>query len=550
MMERIDFRAEGMTCEHCALTIEQLLRKTQGVHSAHVSFSSKSGQVNLSGQTSFEELRRNVKEVGYDLLPIAKDSLAETSPSVAQSLRHIVIIGGGSGAFAAAIRASDLGARVTIVERGMIGGTCVNVGCVPSKILIRQAQHIHQSMVPPFAGIVGTKPEFSSSLLEKQREERVFQLREEKYSRLLKGLPHVRFLEGTASFESGRIVRVIKKGGEEEDLLADRILVATGSRPIIPDIPGLDGTPFWTSTEALFSKGVPREMLILGGGFVALEIGQACQRLGSRVTIIDRNPQILKRMDPAIGKSLKTYLSEEGIRFLLSAKVLGVDYEKEKFTVHLDGMKVEGDAFMVAAGRAPNTDGLHLEKVGVLRNSQGAIIVNDQLETNVDGVFAVGDCTNLPQFVYVAAASGTRAGINMMKTEVAKLDLSVLPEVIFTDPQVAVVGLAEADAILRGMEVDVRTVSLDQVPRALANFDTRGWVKMVAEKKSGRLLGAQVLAPEAGEVIQTAAMAISCGRTVQEIGDQFFPYLTMVESLKLCAQSFYKDVKQLSCCAG
>ena len=121
MMERIDFRAEGMTCEHCALTIEQLLRKTQGVHSAHVSFSSKSGQVNLSGQTSFEELRRNVKEVGYDLLPIAKDSLAETSPSVAQSLRHIVIIGGGSGAFAAAIRASDLGARVTIVERGMIG---------------------------------------------------------------------------------------------------------------------------------------------------------------------------------------------------------------------------------------------------------------------------------------------------------------------------------------------------------------------------------------------------------------------------------------------
>jgi mercuric reductase len=549
-MEKIAFRVEGMTCDHCALTIEKTFLKNPNVISARVSYARGAGEIEVKEPASFEELQKEVHEEGYELFPGDPASFGGPDVSSDTSLRHIVIIGAGSGAFAAALRASELGARVTLVERGTIGGTCVNVGCVPSKILIRQAHHVHQSMCPPFEGIRPTTPEFSAPLLKKQREGRVLELREEKYSRLLRDLPNVTFIEGTASFQSETVVLVRKKDGSEESLVADRILVATGSRPHVPEIPGLAGAPFWTSTEALFSNDVPKEMIILGGGFVALEIGQAMQRLGSRVTIIDRNPQILKRMDVDIGKSLQTYLAGEGIRFLLNAKVLGVEFENGKFTLQLDGMTVEGDGCLVATGRTPNTFGLSLEKAGVITTQNGSIVVNDRLETNVPGIFAVGDCTNLPKFVYVSAASGTRAAINMMGKETANLDLSVLPEVIFTDPQVAVVGLSEADALSRGMEVDVRTVSLDQVPRALANFDTRGWVKMVAEKKTGRLIGVQVLAPEGGEVIQTAAMAIAGGRTVREIGDQFFPYLTMVECLKLCAQSFYKDVKQLSCCAG
>ena len=542
-MEKMAFTVKGMTCDHCALTIEKTLLNNPDVHSAHVSYAKGAGEVELDSKGSFGQLQEIVRDEGYELFPIENESFG-------QSFRHVVIIGGGSGAFAAAIRSAELGARVTIVERGTIGGTCVNAGCVPSKILIRQAHHIHQSMSQPFEGIVTTKSEFSAPLLKKQREERVLELREEKYSRLLRGLPNVTFIEGMASFRNERVVHVRKSDGGEELLEADRILVATGSRPHIPEIPGLAETPFWTSNEALFSKDVPREMVILGAGFVALEIGQAYQRLGSRVTIIDRNTQILKRMDTEIGKDLKICLSEEGIRFLPSAKVLAVEYEKGRFIAHLDGMTVEGDAFMLATGRIANTSGLFLERAGVVTDSEGAIVVNEQLETNVPGIFAVGDCTSLPKFVYVAAAAGTRAAANMLEKERSALDLSVLPEVIFTDPQVAVVGLSEADAVSRGVEVDVRKVFFDQVPRALVNFDTRGWVKMVAEKKSGRLIGVQILAPEGGEIIQTAAMAITCGRTVREIGDQFFPYLTMVESLKLCAQSFYKDVKKLSCCAG
>ena len=552
-MEKISFRVEGMTCDHCALTIEKTLLKNPTVVSARVSYASGTGEIEVKEPSSFEDLKKVVHDEGYELFASNGDSSMTASSSWEESSeppRHVVIIGAGSGAFAAAIRSSELGARVTLVERGTIGGTCVNVGCVPSKILIRQAHHVHQSMFPLFEGIRPTRPEFSGPLLAKQREERVLELREEKYSKLLRGLPNVEFMDGTASFENGRTVHVRKIDGTEVTLAADRVLVATGSRPHIPEIPGLAGTPFWSSTEALFEKNIPSELIIMGGGFVALEIGQAYQRLGTRVTIISRNPQILNRMDSDIGKSLQTYLAGEGIRFLLKANVLKVEYENEKFTVHLDGMKVAGDAFLIATGRTPNTFGLGLEKAGVATTPDGSIIVNDRLETNVPGIFAVGDCTSLPKFVYVAAASGTRAAINMMGKESKILDLSVLPEVIFTDPQVAVVGLSEAEALSRGMEVDVRTVSLDQVPRALANFDTRGWVKMVAEKQSGRLIGVQVLAPEGGEVIQTAAMAMAGGRTVREIGDQFFPYLTMVESLKLCAQSFYKDVKQLSCCAG
>ncbi|MFN3397796.1 MAG: FAD-dependent oxidoreductase, partial [Sulfurimicrobium sp.] len=175
--------------------------------------------------------------------------------------------------------------------------------------------------------------------------------------------------------------------------------------------------------------------------------------------------------------------------------------------------------------------------------------VDDHLRTNVPHIFAAGDCTNAPQFVYVAAAAGTRAAINMTGGDAA-LDLFVVPAVVFTDPQVATVGLTEAQANELGMVTDSRTLTLDNVPRALANFDTRGFIKLVADKQTGRLLGAQVLAGEGGEIIQTAALAIRNRMTVTDLAGQLFPYLTMVEGLKLAAQTFNKDVKQLSCCAG
>ena len=204
---------------------------------------------------------------------------------------------------------------------------------------------------------------------------------------------------------------------------------------------------------------------------------------------------------------------------------------------------------MLATGRRPNTVNLDLEKAGVKTDTNGAIKINDHMQSSVEHIYAAGDCTNQAQFVYVAAAAGTRAAINMTGGDAA-LDLSVLPAVVFTDPQVATVGLNEAQANAQGIETDSRTLTLDNVPRALANFDTRGFIKLVAEKTTGKLLGAQIVAAAGGEVIQTVAIALRASMTIEELAGQLFPYLTMVEGIKLCAQTFTRDTKKLSCCAG
>lgn len=207
------------------------------------------------------------------------------------------------------------------------------------------------------------------------------------------------------------------------------------------------------------------------------------------------------------------------------------------------------DALLVATGRTPNTGDIGLDVAGVKVDAASRILVTSAMRTSASNIYAAGDCTNQPQFVYVAAAAGTRAAINMLGGD-AELNLSAMPAVVFTDPQVATVGRSEAQAREAGLEVETRTLALEHVPRALANFDTRGFIKVVAEAGSGRLLGVQAVAPEAGELIQTAAMAIRAGMTVHDLADQLFPYLTMVEGLKLAAQTFTKDVSQLSCCAG
>ena len=237
------------------------------------------------------------------------------------------------------------------------------------------------------------------------------------------------------------------------------------------------------------------------------------------------------------------------MQVLTDTAVNAVRFDGKAFELETRAGVLSGDRLLIAAGRKPNTEGLELARAGVTMDASGAIVVDDHLRTSVPHIYAAGDCTNAPQFVYVAAAAGTRAAINMTGGDAA-LDLSTVPAVVFTDPQVATVGLTEAQANKLGMETDSRTLTLDNVPRALANFDSRGFIKLVADKNTGRLLGAQVLAGEGGEIIQTAALAIRNRMTVADLAGQLFPYLTMVEGLKLCAQTFTKDMKQLSCCAG
>ena len=549
----------GMTCDHCARTVEKALAAVSGVIKAQVSYQDKTARVEAPNGITESALIAAIKSKGYgaELLKADGQKIPRRAPSSSdltpskqkgEDGLNIVIIGSGSGAFAAAIRAVDEGAHVTMIEAGTVGGTCVNVGCVPSKIMIRSAHVAHTRAASPFPGIKSRPAEVDRAALVAQQQQRVEELRFAKYQSIVDANPGINLLQGYARFNDAHTLVVKQPDGRETQLKADRVLIATGASPAIPPVPGLKESPYWTSTDALVAEELPHHIVIIGSSIVAVELGQAFLRLGSKVTMIARS-KVLFREDPAIGDTLEEALKEEGMTILTHTQTGSVAHRDGIFEIETSAGVVSGDRLLVATGRRPNTSGMNLEAIGIKLDERGAIQVDDHLRSGVPGVYAVGDCTNQPQFVYVAAAAGTRAAINMTGGNAA-LDLATMPAVVFTDPQLATVGLTEAEARIKGMETDSRTLTLDNVPRALANFDTRGFIKVVAEAGTGRLLGVQAVADQAGELIQTAALAIRNGMTVDDLAGQLFPYLTMVEGLKLCAQTFKKDVKQLSCCAG
>ncbi|QCF26487.1 mercury(II) reductase [Hydrocarboniclastica marina] len=461
---------------------------------------------------------------------------------------HIAVIGSGGSAMAAALKSVERGARVTLIEQGTLGGTCVNIGCVPSKIMIRAAHIAHLRRQSPFdAGITATEPAIHRPGLLAQQQARVEELRHGKYESILDNNQAITVIQGRARFRDTHTLIVSQADGNEREVAFDRAFIGTGARPAIAPVAGLADTPYWTSTDALASDTLPKRLVVIGASVVAVELAQAFARLGSKVTILARS-LLLSREDPAIGEALGDAFRAEGIKVIHGAQASQVAHTDGEFVLTTNVGELKADKLLVAIGRTPNIETLNLEAIGVETNG-GAVVVDERLQTSVPGIFAAGDCTDQPQFVYVAAAGGSRAAINMTGGQ-AQLDLSAMPAVVFTDPQIATVGLSEAEAEGQGFAVDSRTLTLDNVPRALVNFDTSGFIKIVAERDSGRLLGVQAVTGEAGELIQTAVMALRARMTVQDIADELFPYLTMVEGLKLCAQTFTKDVTQLSCCAG
>ncbi len=461
----------------------------------------------------------------------------------------LAVIGAGSAGFSAAITAAETGAQVALIGHGTIGGTCVNVGCVPSKALIRAAEAIHHANAASrFAGISAQARLNDWNALRAQKDALVASLRQAKYIDLLPAYNGVAYLEGKARLENSSGVTI-----DGAPIDAGKIIIATGSREFVPPIPGIADVPYLTSTSAFELEALPDSLIVIGGGYVGCEVAQMFARAGVQVTILFRS-RLLPEAEPEIGQALATYFEAEGIAV---QRVGG--YESIRTTdrgialsVAIDGatQTLEAQSVLVSTGRKANIDGLGLEEAGVALTPNGGVEVDDRMRTTKAGVYAAGDVTGRDLFVYMAAYGAKIAAHNALNGDARRYDNLAMPAVVFTDPQVASVGLTEAAAKAQGIDVKTSTLSLDNVPRALAARDTRGLIKLVAESATRKLIGAHILAPEGADSIQTAALAIKQGLTYVELAEMIFPYLTTVEGLKLAAQTFDMDVSKLSCCAG
>lgn len=459
-----------------------------------------------------------------------------------------MVIGGGSAGFAAAIRGAELGSRVALVEAGTIGGTCVNVGCVPSKTLIAAAEVCYRSAYSMFEGLPVCPAPTDWQRVVAQKDELVALLRRGKYVNVAAAYPTLTLLRGRAALSGPRTVTV-----DGRTYTPDKIVIATGASPWAPPIPGLREVGYLDSTAALSLPALPQSIVVIGGAPIGLELAQLFRRFGVRVTVVEAASRIAAGEDPAISEALEGYLREEGIEIHTGIRITSVERTAGGRAVCGDAQgrpcTFEGQELVVATGRRPNTTGLGLEDAGVRLGPRGEILVDEHLQTSSPHVYTAGDVLGDPQFVYVAAYAGRVAAENALTGAHRVYDLTALPRVTFTDPQIASVGYTEDQSRERGLRVQARTLPLTEVPQAIAARNTRGLITLVAEEGTGRLLGAHMLAPNAGDAIQEAVLAVRFGLTVRDLVETFHPYLTMAEGLKLCALTFQKDVARLSCCA-
>ena len=452
----------------------------------------------------------------------------------------LVVIGSGGGAFSAAIRGHELGASVAMIERATIGGTCVNVGCVPSKALVAAAGEAWHGQHPRFAGLISAPKGVDLAAVQAQKDQLVGELRQGKYISLAAGYGFEMIL-GEASFVDEATISVAGRR-----ITATGFVVATGADPAVPDLAGIENVEVLTSTTVMELTTVPDHLVVIGGGFVGLEQGQLFARLGAKVTVLGR---VAPRAEPELASRLAGVLTDEGVT-LVPERAVAVERSATGIVVTTEaGTSITGSHLLAATGRRPRTLALDLEAAGVETDVAGFVNVDDNQCSTNPRVYAAGDVTGGPQFVYVASAQGAAAAEHALNHTGRHVDVAGLPGVIFTDPQLASAGLTEAQATADGYQTDSRVLELDRVPRALVSQDTRGAVKLVAEASSGRILGVHMLAAGAGDAILAGVYAITQGMTVNDLATTWAPYLTMGEAIRLAAQSFTRDVQKLSCCA-
>lgn len=451
----------------------------------------------------------------------------------------LVVIGTGGAAMAAGIEARARGKQVLLVEHGPLGGTCLNVGCVPSKNLLAAAAHRHRAldnrsfpMVPTSAAPVDLPA------LMAQKQDLIEGLRQAKYTEVADahGFPvrygHARFLDQQTLDVDGQTVA------------GAAYVVATGAAPHVPDLPGLHHVSYLTSTTAMEQQSLPTSMVVLGGGDVGLEQAQLWAHLGVQVTLVGR---LAPHAEPEIADVLRRVFADDGVAIVEERGVAVESAAAGVLVRTASGAQVVGERLLVATGRSADTGGLGLAAAGVATDERGFVVVDRWQRSSNPRVFAAGDVCGAPQYVYVAAQTGRAAAANALGGD-QEVDDTGLPRVTFTTPQLASAGITEQQALAAGHDCDCRVLGAQDIPRALANRDTRGALKLVADARTGRVLGVHAALDGAGEVMLAATYAITRGMTVDDVADTWAPYLTMSEALRIAAGLFRSDLPT-SCCA-
>ncbi|WP_025740687.1 mercury(II) reductase [Aquimarina pacifica] len=553
--ETISLEIEGMTCEGCATHIEKDMNATEGVLSSTVNHGTGKGEFTIDvDKMSKANVIDAVNSVGdYSVINNVDEEEVSAVNSKSKNQYDLIVIGGGSAAFSAAIKAEGLGLTTLMVNAGLdFGGTCVNVGCVPSKNLIRAAETVRHATHSNFKGIKPKGAEIDFAQIIKDKKALVASLQQQKYLDVVSDFENLTMLKGWAEFVDNNTILVDRK----DTYTATNIIIATGATTNIPNIEGLNEVDYLTNVSLFDLEEKPKSLTIMGAGYIGLEIAMAYNRLGVKVRIIEFTDRPLRSQTKDITDVLVEQMKSEGIEVLPNFRAFKFEKDGDNTIIHCkcpDGSTtqiIEKGHIVVATGTKPNTSKLGLENIDINLTERGHIIVNEKMETNISNIFASGDVTNTPAFVYTAATEGNAAVNNAFSLSKTSIDYSSLPWVVFTDPQIAGAGIDEIEAEKKEIPFEVSKLDLIHVPRALAAQDARGFIKLIRNLETDKLIGARVVAPEGGELIQQLSMAIKFGITISDLAESFYPYLTLGEGIKLAAITFGKDVSKLSCCAS
>lgn len=446
--------------------------------------------------------------------------------------KTIAIIGGGPGGYVAAIRAAQLGAKVTLIEKNQIGGTCLNVGCIPTKALLQSAEALEQVKQAKKFGVQAEAQGFDWAAVMKRKDRVVKQL--VKGVQGLMKTNQIEVLPGTAAFIDDQTIEVTAADGEKVQLQPDRIVIASGSQPFIPPIKGLDSYTAWLdSSKALALETLPESLAIIGGGVIGIEFASIFNSFGVEVTIVEEQPEILPSMDQELAGLLRKKLTKAGVRFLLGQRVEAVAGNETQVELSLGEETVQAEQLLVAVGRRSYIEGLGLENTSIHTERQ-RILVDEYLQTNAENVYAIGDCNGQIMLAHYASAQGECAVENALGTP-EKFAGEATPGCVYSDPEFAGVGLTEERATQKGITYRVGKFPLKASGKALAMDKTYGFAKVLVEEQTQKLLGVHLLCERATDLITEAVLVLQKGGTVEDILATIHPHPTLSEVVREAA---------------